>query len=847
MELTVKKTLHFLLAACWLLLAASWAQAAQTIDNVDVRRDGDDAVIELTFVSEVRFVRSVVPRSSEVIQIEYEWLALRGADLAQQPRTDAARRLGAEQGLPNVIITDEADTSGTGRRLIARFEASTQARARPGKNNRSIELVLDGLGASVKLVDASTPDNSSGYVIALQSSPSPQIQMAHRVPGALQDYQLFSAKRMVNGHLLHELVIGYFATRAEAERAMRHLAGFPDAKIVAPQPPTVATSPTPAPVVAAAPPPAPAQVAVPAPPGTASTSPPLQAPPAASADVVAKAQALLATAQAAFNQQNYPAAIEALNELLNLPPNPLSAQAQELAGMSWLRSGDVARARAEFDTYLKLYPQGEAASRIRLELGALPKPAARQARDVPVKPAAETTVSGSTSMYYYGGNGQVRGQDFTDSPISGLPEMAGDPRLSTDKSQQLYTDVDLNWRRRDAEQDMRMVFRDSYTADLERTDKNRNRLSSAYFDYKSLVNHFSTRLGRQSPTGGGVMGRFDGAQLGYAFSPQWKVNGVLGAPTEQLLDTKRHFYGLAVDANSLLPNLGGGLYGIQQTIDGEVDRRAVGTELRFFKGGASIFGQLDYDTLIKGMNIQALQGTLILENNTVFNALYDRRALTMLSLSNALFFQDPAAPTQARTLQDKLATTTIDVLRQQIKLTTPYTTQAQFGVTTPLSKQYQVGVNASRTNTGAIPALPDLPDFKDGRPATGNVYTVGGQLIGLNLYSPRDTHVIAASYIHSPFLRGRTVSYNLSSVVWEVWQLEPALQYYADRKPDGGTTERVTPGLRFTYRGFKRMALESTVSWEVGKTFQPDALDATKSTKETSTRVNYSLGARYDF
>ena len=42
-----------------------------------------------------------------------------------------------------------------------------------------------------------------------------------------------------------------------------------------------------------------------------------------------------------------------------------------------------------------------------------------------------------------------------------------------------------------------------------------------------------------------------------------------------LLDSKRHFYGGAVEADALLPGLGGSLYGIQQVVDGAVDRRAV--------------------------------------------------------------------------------------------------------------------------------------------------------------------------------------------------------------------------------------------------------------------------------
>jgi len=43
------------------------------------------------------------------------------------------------------------------------------------------------------------------------------------------------------------------------------------------------------------------------------------------------------------------------------------------------------------------------------------------------------------------------------------------------------------------------------------------------------------------------------------------------------------------------------------------------------------------------------------------------------------------------------------------------------------------------------------------------------------------------------------VSYNLSSVAWEVWQFEPSLLYYRDHNLDGSSTnEPLTPVLRIT-------------------------------------------------
>lgn len=558
----------------------------------------------------------------------------------------------------------------------------------------------------------------------------------------------------------------------------------------------------------------------------------------------------MASAQAAMAQGNHAAAIDALNELLNLPPNAKTRDAQELIGVARTRSGDLARARIEFQTYLQLYPEGEASERVRHQLLALP--AAPPPVETRPKPPTETTVTGSTSLYYYGGNGQVRSQDFKDSPIAGLPQVPGDPLLTSDKTRQFIGDVDLTWRQRSADSDMRFVLRDSYTDDLERTDKSKNRLTSLYVDYKSLIDGYAVRLGRQSPQGNGIMGRFDGVAANYLTRQKIKFGAVAGIPTDQLFDSKRRFYGASVDVDSIVPNISTGLYVIQQTIDGELDRRAVGLEVRFFKGGASVFSQFDYDVVFNALNIATVQGTWILEDNTVFNALYDRRALAMFTLGNSLTFGDPNNPGVIfKNILERLANTNIDALRDQIRRTTPYITQAQLGVTKPLNKTWSVGASAQLTNIGAIPPVPEVPGFETGRPASGNIYTPSLQLIGLNLYSNRDTHVWSATAISSPDLKGWLVSYNLSSVGWEVWQFEPSLQYYQDRNPAGSTNQRWTPGLRVTYRGWTHWAIESFITYEIGSASRvtQDPIDPTLTTKtdESSKRVNYSLGVRYEF
>jgi hypothetical protein len=307
-----------------------------------------------------------------------------------------------------------------------------------------------------------------------------------------------------------------------------------------------------------------------------------------------------------------------------------------------------------------------------------------------------------------------------------------------------------------------------------------------------------------------------------------------------------------MDADRLPGGFGAGVFAIEQRIDGEIDRRAVGLDLRYFKGGATLFSQFDYDLLIKGLNIATVQGTYILEDNTVFNALYDRRALSTLALGNALTFEDPANPgVLFRRIQDRLASTTVTALRDQIKRITPTITQAQFGVTKPINKNWQTAASVQLTNTGAIPPVPEVAGFELGRPATGNIYTTSAQLIGLNLYSSRDTHVLSGSVISSPTLKGTLVSYNNSSLWAEFWQLEPSIQYYRDRTDTGSRSQRWTPGLRVTYRGWQRWAVESNLTYEIGRasrqTLDPNQTGSMVTTEESTHRVNYSFGARYEF
>jgi tetratricopeptide (TPR) repeat protein len=716
-----------------LALSALSAQA-QLIDDVEYRREGADAVLQIRLITEIQYQRAAIGRSGDLTQAFYLLLPTRQTlSLITSERRLAARgAAGDAAGLPGIVVTDESSSgrAANERRVLIRLDRAVPHQVRAGRGGRTIEVVLPGMGDAVGLAPVAPPV----VVAPSQTAPAPA------VPGP------------------------------------------------------------------------------------------------ATADNTAAAAALLQAAQEALGRQDTNAAIDTLSRLLDLPPNPSARTAQALIGQARQQAGDAARARSEYELFLRLYPEGADADRVRSALAALAAPATSAARVRQVTPT--TTLSGSVSSFYYGGQSKVRTREFQDSVLSGLPELVTDATLAASDQKQLVTGADVNWRHRDAEVDQRFVFRDTYTRDGLRPEKSINKLSALYFEQRSFSSGTSFRVGRQSPLGGGVLGRFDGAQASYAFQPKWKASVVAGVPTDTLLESKRHFYGGSVEADALLPGLGGSVYGIQQVVDGVVDRRAVGSELRYFDGGLSATGQLDYDLVLKGLNIVSVQSTWQRADGSVLNVLYDRRTTPMLMLGNALFFSDPNLTVRPTRLADLLAGKSVQALRDQVSATTAMATQASVGLTTPITPRWQVGADVRYTNVGAIAPVADI--LPNGLPSTGDLWSLGLQAIGTNLYSQRDTHVVIANILTGPTFKGQLLSYNNSSQITPTWLLEPSLKLYHQTDNTGVATTRWSPGLRLSWRVHQQVTLETELSTENSRTTGPNR-------HENSSRIFYYLGGRADF
>jgi hypothetical protein len=262
--------------------------------------------------------------------------------------------------------------------------------------------------------------------------------------------------------------------------------------------------------------------------------------------------------------------------------------------------------------------------------------------------------------------------------------------------------------------------------------------------------------------------------------------------------------------------------------------------MRYFKNSFNVFSQFDYDVVIKMLNVATVQASYVTAANTSFNFMYDHRSVPVASLSNALFFQDPTKAVQAQNISDLLSQNggDINALREGVKLTTAFQSQASAGVNTSLSEKWQLGGNFNWTNVGAIaPVAVILPN---GMPSTGNLYSLGGQLVGTNLYSKKDSNVLAVNYLSAPTYKGTMYSYNNMTGIGDKWSVEPSIRYYVQQDTNGGNSQRLTPGVRLNYKYNKKITAEGEFTYE--KSRQETLLN-----KQDSRRYNYYVGLRYDF
>ena len=178
------------------------------------------------------------------------------------------------------------------------------------------------------------------------------------------------------------------------------------------------------------------------------------------AQIEQQAQQLFVTASDALQNNQIDTSIEALNKVLNLPPNVLTQAAQELMGEAREKNGEFAKARAEYELYLKLYPKAADLKQVQARIANLPKDdAAKQVVVVPSDAAQKAEeeklqLTGGISQNYY--KGVTHSDTFA---TDGVNPPTTSSFSGTDQSM-LLTSLDLTARKRTESLDTRFVLRE---------------------------------------------------------------------------------------------------------------------------------------------------------------------------------------------------------------------------------------------------------------------------------------------------------------------------------------------------------------------------------------------------
>ena len=538
------------------------------------------------------------------------------------------------------------------------------------------------------------------------------------------------------------------------------------------------------------------------------------------------AKALVDKGQDLLAAHDYTQAIRSFNEVLTLPKSKYTPVALEYIGVARDRAGEIEPAKSQYELYLRLYPDGEAAPRIRQRLAALN---AALPEDLAAKqPPPQSMIFGALSQFYN------RGASQNDTSV---PSGTQVPQLSSTSQSSLFTTLDLTASYNTDRFENRFVLHDQNVHSFISEVPSDNLLTAAYFETKDKQLGYLARIGRQSINTWGVFGLYDGGLLTYSLSPQWRVNVVIGEPRDYNVYADRYFYSLSLDAGPIAQSWWGNVYYFQQMVEGYVDRQAVGAELRFQEPKHSIYSLIDYDTSYSMLNIGMVQVNWQTDGATTFSLLADHRKIPPLQTTNAVY-GNPDVNSFTELLQ--LFNYDIEEIRRIALARSATSVNYDFGIFQQFSKTWQLGGDVRRYSISETQSIDGFAGF----PGTGNIFVYTLQARANGLFSPKDLTVFGISHKSGEKINGNALSFTDQSIFAQDWTLDTRLRVSKEHTSEFTETDilLISPAFRISYRIRKNLAFEA----EVG--IEKSTIDDSLSQQRTESTLKYfSLGYRWNF
>ncbi len=536
-------------------------------------------------------------------------------------------------------------------------------------------------------------------------------------------------------------------------------------------------------------------------------------------------KSLLDQAHEAMRSRDYPQAVQVLTKLQRQAEFPQRADVQELLGLARERSGEVAQAKAEYEEYLRRYPKGPAAERIRNRLRIL------RAASV----AGRTGGFGHTDEADHGwkvsgGASQLFRRDSFGTDLNG-------PLFATVVENAIFTDADL-FAHRDGERfntDIRTNF--GYAKNFLPRDidgaRDRVRITTAFLDLNDKLLDLRGRVGRQTTLNDGNFGIFDGAKVSYRFLPSWTVRATVGMPVDNSgdgVETDRKFETLAVDFAPALSHWDTSVYVTQQRNDGLKDRQALGAQVQYARPTMSVVSYVDYDTAYRSLNALVLLGTVQLPARWQLTADLEHRNAPLITSENALIGQPFTTLSE---LQKVFSGQQIhDLARDRTPVLSTYSLSAL----KQLGERWQAILDVFYTKLGDTPASGGVEPFTG---TQGNDISYQAQLIGSSLLRQNDFNQVLVRYDTTPTYNVLGWQYIARFPVFGAWRAGPRFLFQRRVTDTGFTSIFYAPYGHIDYQRHGHV-LEIEGGAELGK--NPAGLEI-----GNTTRLFVSMGYRINF
>ena len=639
----------------------------------------------------------------------------------------------------------------------------------------------------------------SAYVINLSSSRQAHAESDMSAVEVAPGLEVFESEVLLAGVTWYRLRIGQFATSAEAQAALVKLRNqYPTAWIDRAEKATATV---------------------------AERRPEVDTANIAFASIgLDKIDALMNDGRLAMVAGENSRAVQIYTKVLRVPNHDRHAEAQELLALAREKNGQTAHAKAEYQKYLSLYPDDDGAARVNQRLAVL------------LAVDRQTTTGMVTTSDTRIGSARQQQSDwriqtyFSQYYRRDVNQMSDQEEIVSQSA--LYSDVNFDARRRGERFDFSSRLSAGYRNDFLGEgvgSGNDVRISYAYADLGDAVTGLRGRVGRQSRNTGGILGRFDGLNLGYQASDRILVNAVVGAPVNSAsdgVDSARRFYGTSVTYGPVLEDLELGLFYIQQEIEGIGDRRAVGTEFRYFGANKSFWGLIDYDTIFKEVGSAYLQGSWRFESRLTLHGNIDRRRSPFLSTGNAIIGQPVNSFAELAVIFSE------DELRQLSLDRTSIATTYSLGLSHSVSPRLQINADANQTDVSATPESGGVLATPQ---STYRYYSAN--LTASSLLKEGDVSILGLRYSTSDTTDVISVSLDTRLPVGEKFRINPRIRIDRRQTLANSNYEWLySPGLRMQYRWNRKFRL----ALELGKQF---------SERETNTinldRESYFINLGY--